>query len=225
MYTTHMKKSLRVFLALCAGAALVVCIVVAVTWYQPSPSVETETAEIPSSFRLNYPSDQNFRQGLNECGPYTAAAALRMIVDTDTTSQEVVDAMHWRLPNGYTSPFGMKRVLKSFGAHVDEITTKKLTDEEKLLTLRQELSAEHPVILLGEKDGIKHYYALVGYEEDDFFVYDPLHDPLDDTLTIDSNGDDPGNRTLSEDELLTFWSTGGLGGLYEYYALVVSAGE
>ena len=41
-------------------------------------------------------------------------------------------------------------------------------------------------------------------------------------LTIDENGINPGNTSMTQEELLEFWSQGGMYGVYNWYAIINS---
>jgi len=51
-------------------------------------------------------------------------------------------------------------------------------------------------------------------------VYDSLLEEETVGMTIDENGDQTGNRTLNSNELLKFWSQGGMYGKFIWYAIV-----
>ena len=81
-----------------------------------------------------------------------------------------------------------------------------------------------PIIILGERDYYEHYITILGFNntKNEFYVYDSFFDKGEKDLTIDENNDLPGNRTFTSNELLTFWSNGGMYGLYNWYTIVAS---
>jgi uncharacterized protein YvpB len=83
---------------------------------------------------------------------------------------------------------------------------KNLTDSKKLQVLKQELSSGNLIILSVKADG-PHYITLLGYDEDEFYVYDSFYnrDPSK-QFTDDDNGILPGNRSISNTVLLERWS-------------------
>lgn len=202
-----------------------------VVYYQtikPSvPVVEQKKLELPARVTLTYPAEYNFRQSINDCGPYSAAAAIRITTDTPIDSQKLVNELSVRLPGGGTLPHSMERVLKNHGLTVraESFARSDLTDVVRLQQLMMYIFQGHPVIMLGEKNGVQYYMTFVGYERKNFTiyfdVYDSWHTKSTDGFTTDDNEAAPGNRTMSADELLEFWRGGGMFGLYEYYALVV----
>lgn len=177
---------------------------------------------------IPYPSEYNFRQSINDCGPYAAAAVIRIMNKEKIDSQDIVKEIPLRLPNGYTLPSSLEALLTKHHIEVrgesftsDEITT----DEQRLEWLKWHISLGQPVIVLGKEKGAQHYITLLGYHEraseTTFDVYDSWHTKGVDGLTVDDNDDVPGNKTLSQVELMEFWRGGGMFGLYKYYAIPV----
>lgn len=209
-------KLKRLFTVL-VGIAAIVAIGVGIRLYRPAYAL----SDAPVSAFVAYESAWNYRQGINECGPYSAAAALRAL-GVDVASSDVVANTPWRWENGYTVPWGLESVIRKYDKTARVYAVRKYNANDKLLAVRDELAAGHPVILLGEKTGFPHYYAVFGYADERFFVYDPLHTAGDDGMTVDDNGETPGNRTLTSDELLGFWDNGGVAGFFRGYMLAVS---
>jgi hypothetical protein len=83
---------------------------------------------------------------------------------------------------------------------------KNFSDSEKLQALKQELSSGNLIILSVKANG-PHYITLLGYNENEFYVYDSFYnrDPSKE-FTDDDNGVLPGNRSISNDTLLERWS-------------------
>jgi hypothetical protein len=186
-----------------------------------APEVHPET--IASSARIAYPSDFNYRQTINDCGPFNVAAVVRALKPAEEVDSGVFAAeMKWRLPNNYTIPWGLEKQLKDNDVHIAIPYLKSLSDIDKAAYLREQLSLGHPVIILGERDYYEHYITLLGFDtmQDVFYVYDSFYDKGEEGMTIDSNGDTPGNRNYSTGDLLDFWRGGGMYGQFEWYAIV-----
>lgn len=190
-------------------------------------NVNTPVIVSASAVYIPYPAEFNYRQTINDCAPFAAAAAVRAVTGQNVSSTEFAQEISWRLPNKYTLPPGLEALLRQKGFHVDILNIGSASDEEKIISLQYEISSMNPIILLGERDGYQHYITLLGYnqEKKEFYVYDSFYDKDVPGMTIDSNGDLPGNRIYSHDELLTFWRGGGMYGLYEWYAIAVSRQE
>lgn len=176
-----------------------------------------------------YPSQYNYRQTVNDCGPFAVAAVVRALTQENVSSAEFAQEIQWRLPNKYTLPRGLEEQLKEHNIKIKTPEVHSLAEDQKIAYLRQELSQNHPLIILGERTEFvgtpyEHYIVLLGFDEgkNEFYVYDPFYTKGNANLTQDANGALPGNRTYSSEALLDFWSKGGLYGLYEWYVIAAS---
>jgi len=175
---------------------------------------------IPDSAEIAYDSAWNYRQSINSCGPYSAAAAIRVATGKDLSSEDIAKHIPWRF-HGVTLPFGILSTLHSHNVPFEECIV-SFSDAQKIQWLREQIAQKHPVILLGRKKNALHYITALGYGTSTFNVYDSWEDKSNDNLTIDKNGSASGNVTLTDTELLQFWNNGGVLGLYKNYAVVAS---
>jgi hypothetical protein len=173
---------------------------------------------------IEYPSKYNFRQTINDCGPFSVAAVVRALTKEEVSSSEFAKNIEWRLSNKYTLPWGMEKQLKENGISVEIPNIKVLFDEEKITYLQERLSQGNPIIILGERNNYEHYITILGFNstKDEFYVYDSNFDKGEKGFTIDDNDSLPGNRNFTSEELLNFWRSGGMYGLYNWYAIVAS---
>lgn len=180
--------------------------------------------EVKPSASIDYPSEFNFRQTINDCGPFNVAAVVRTLTQKEVNSVEFATEMEWRLPNKYTLPWGLEKQLRDNGINIQTPNLKSLSDQERIEYLQKELSLGHPIILLGEREKYEHYVTLLGYDQSSeaFYIYDSLMEESEPGMTVDENGEFPGNRNYSDQELLDFWSGSGMYGLYKWYVIVAS---
>ena len=199
------KKLLLVFVVITLG----------LLFWDRLPAIDESV--IKSSVLMDYPSEFNYVQTVNDCGPFSVAAVVRALKGEEVDSNVFVEEIKWRLPNGYTLPWGLEKQLGENGVEVEKVDVEGLSDDEKVLFLQEKLSLGMPVIILGEVNGIEHYVTVFGFdsEQDEFYLYDSLYQK-------DENDGFPGNRVLSNGELLDFWGGGGMYGFYEWYAIVAS---
>ena len=185
---------------------------------------QIDASIIKESAFINYPAEYNYRQSKNDCGPFNVAAVVRAIMGKDVDSALFAQEIGWRLPNGYTLPWGLENQFKSHGIHIEKPNFGRLTDDEKLTLVREYLSLGRPIIILGERDNYEHYITILGFasDKDQFHVYDSIQTPLPEkpAMTIDENGFLSGNKIMNSQELLSFWRGGGMYGLWEWYGLV-----
>ena len=204
-----MKLGVKIF-------AVFVTIILGITFlYNPPPVIDK--SQIRTISLIDYPSNFNYRQTGNDCGPFNTAAVVRALKKEEIDSQTFSEEIGWRLPNGYTLPWGLEEQLEENGIVIEKPNLKSLSDEEKILFLQQRLSHGEPVTILGEMSSFEHYVTIFGFDasKDEFYIYDSLHDK-------DDNASLPGNRTFSSKELLDFWRKGGMYGIYKWYAIVAS---
>lgn len=176
---------------------------------------------------IDYPAKFNYRQTINDCGPFSTAAVVRALKKTEVDSAIFAKEIEWRLPNKYTLPWGIEKQLEENGVVVEKPNFESLSDKNKILYLQQQLSLLKPIIILGERNNFEHYITIFGFDssKDEFYIYDSLYDKnleTDGEITKDDNAQLPGNRTFSSEELLNFWRNGGMYGVYEWYAIVLS---
>jgi len=170
----------------------------------------------------DYPSEFHFLQTGNDCGPFNVAAITRTFGDKEVSSAEFAETIGWRMPNGYTMPWGLEEQLKDHGIPVELPNLPVFTDEERINFIHERMSQGKLVIILGVKGDIQHYLSIFGFnrEYDEFYVYDSLIEERSPGFTIDENGSLPGNRTLSSEKLLEFWRRGGMYGKFMWYAII-----
>lgn len=176
-----------------------------------------------SSF-IEYPSEYNFRQTRNDCGPYNTAAVVRALLKKEINSAEFSKNISWRLPNKYTLPWGLEKQLREYDISIEIPNVKNLSDGDKIALLRERLSRGRAIIILGGRENYQHYISIFGFDSmnDRFYVYDSLFKRGGDGVTMDDNGELPGNVTYSSQELLNFWRAGGMYGFYTWYAIVAT---
>lgn len=182
------------------------------------------SSQVPEKYSLNVTSS-NFRQGPNQCGPYAAAMFLNRFKPTDDVPPErFVEELPWKLPGGYTHPRALESLIRKQGIQVQSYDAAALSNEEKIQFLHQQISFGFPVILLTYMYGYQHYITLLGYDaaKEELFVYDPVFTRGDVDMTVDENGELPGNRNISNTQLLSDWSNGGIVGFYSWYLLTTA---
>ncbi len=216
MYNLGSKKKLMIFLCVFLVA------VVYFAFYKKTQVVDS--SKISTSSVIEYLPQYNYRQTINDCAPFNAAAVVRALTKESVDSAEYAKNISWRLPNKYTLPWGLEKQLKENNIVIDVPNLGLATDEERVLFLKEKLSQKEPIIILGKTGSYQHYITIFGFDssQDIFYVYDSMYDKESDGMTKDVNGDAPGNRNLTTEELLSFWRGGGMFGLYRWYAIVAT---
>jgi len=209
----------------CCWALAVLCIlllVISLLLKRVQPNV-TSAQNLPVEATLTYSTEHNYRQGYNQCGPYSAAAALRALKQNIEPATTVAD-LPWRLPRDYTHPWALESLLESQGANVQAYNISSLHDDEIISFIQSTIYAGQPLIILTNLHGYQHYVTLLGYDDttNTIDVYDPAHTKLKEGYTTDDNGLRPGNISMAYSELINYWRGGGVLGFYKGYGLVVS---
>lgn len=214
----------RVYLVLSAPLLLLGAIY-GVLYLQPGR--EPLPADLPAAASVASGARSWPKQGRNECGAYSLAQALRVhgraaegadlvgvVSHRLSWSEALSGTLPWRI-QAELARQGLTRQAFSAGAH---------PRERRLDCLRRHLAAGAPVLFLVESErGSQHYVLALGYSAAGVDLYDPnfAPDPAQPERTLDDNGARPGNRTLSEEDLLDLWSRGGGAGLYRWWYLPV----
>jgi hypothetical protein len=184
-----------------------------------------DEANIKQELQLPFPGDYNLLQTMNDCGPYNCAIVVHVLKQVDVDVKEYISQMEHRRPDGMTLPVGLEELLRKKGITVETAFLFLLNNKQKIQYLKSQLSRSKAIILLGKKWEIGHFIVILGYNENSFYIYDSWH-TRDYTkpglYTVDDNGPLPGNRTLSNQQLLEFWGGMKLAGFAFWYALVAS---
>src|SRR3989344_2821353 len=204
--------------------AVLIILVSGVFIWTNSKATTIDNNKISVSSIIDYPQKFNYRQTVNDCGPFNVAAVVRALIKEEVSSAEFAKNIEWRLPNKYTLPLGMEKQLKENGITVEIPHINALSDEEKILFLQERLSQGKPIIVLGERDNYEHYITIFGFNgaKNEFYTYDSLFEKGEEGFTTDENDSLPGNRNFTSEVLLNFWRGGGMYGLYNWYAIVAS---
>jgi hypothetical protein len=213
--TASVIITISLLLAAVSGAAFVVV----------TDIIKVDLNLIQPAVTLPFASRYNLLQTYNDCGPYSCAIVVHVLTQADVNINEFVQNMEWRLPNKISLPWGLEKLLVQYGIKAEVPFLILFSKEERIKYLKAQLSFGKPIILLGLKNGMGHYITLLGYRDDDFYVYDSWHtrNPLKSgSYTYDDNGILPGNLTLSEEKLLSFWEGSEKFLFFAWYALVAT---
>lgn len=167
-------------------------------------------------------SQDNLMQWKDMCGIYAYNAVAKIIwseiIDLSVRFTQLSTSTLW---NGIL-PFTLEDFIHKQWLVVRVPKFQSFSKAERLQILKQELSSGN-IIILSVKADWPHYITLLGYNEDEFYVYDSFYnrDPSK-QFTDDDNGAYPGNRSISNDTLLERWSQWWMYGIYNYYAMVIS---
>ena len=130
------------------------------------------------------------KQDKNQCGGYASAYVLRCMGET-IAGDENYERLGLKLSNGYVLPQALTDAFAAYGY----AATLYRGDLEHLKT---RLARGSPiVVLIGHRLSWQHYVTVVGYDEDNIYLYDSQRD------ADNSKGY---NRTIGNEEFLNFWN-------------------
>ena len=104
---------------------------------------------------------------------------------------------------------------------------KNLTDDEKILFLKNQLDNKKPVILLIRIDGYLHYVTVLGYNKRGFMLYESLMPRKEEETrltTIDYYATQ-GNCYSLNSKIISLWNNASVGPFLNNYAIVCSKQE
>lgn len=128
----------------------------------------------------------NRTQTLSSCGPYSTRVFIYEktgeIIDPELINRE----MPCRIKNGLTLPWGIVRYLRHHDLRASVYLFILCDNGYYINWIKNRIDRNDPVIVtLGRS---RHYVTVVGYENDEAYVYDPAW--------FGNNGNAPGNRKL-----------------------------
>lgn len=163
-------------------------------WYLfPLPTEDKAIASFPSTFCLQ--STQNIEPCASNPDAGYAAAYLLESIGIPADGKKVYADLRCKLPfSEYVLPNGLYKYFREHGLQPGVY-------RGGLESLKARLSQGEPVIvLIGQHIKWQHYLVLVGYNSDENDLYF-----FDSRQNSDTNGVQPGNRTLDEAEFLILW--------------------
>ena len=137
-------------------------------------------------------------QGKNQCAAYSTAFIIRNS-GKPAKGSDVYAAIPFKIPlSGYVLPKGIMSYLQSQG--LEPILYKgDLSSLEARL-----VQGKTPIIVLvGNGLYWQHYMTFVGFDDDKSELYF-----VDSNMEKDKNAELPGNRTMTKDYFLKWWSNG-----------------
>jgi len=155
---------------------------------QSLPKTDHIKAEYPNEFLVKQTSYFE-KQGKSECGGYSSAYVLRCLGE-DIAGKDNYQQLGYKFTNGYVMPQALLDTFHNYGYIV------KLYRGD-IAELKTRLSKGAPIIvLLGHGKSWQHYVTVVGYDENDIYLYDS---------NKDTNNSKGYNRIMSNTEFISQW--------------------
>lgn len=178
--------------------AMAICFVAGALYFL-SPFPNSDSISFTTQKKFDVPIYTDFElQGKNQCSAYSAAFVLRNS-GKQAKGNEVYAKIPFKIPiSGYVLPKGVFSYLQSQGL-------KPVIYKGNLSSLKARLvQGNVPVIVLvGNGFYWQHYMTLVGFDDDKSELYF-----VDSNKVNDENAELPGNRSMTNDYFLKWWSNG-----------------
>lgn len=176
----------------------IICFLVG-TIYILSPFPINDPMPLTAQKKFSVPIYTDFElQGKNQCAAFSTAFVLRNS-GIQAKGIEVYAKIPFKIPaSGYVLPKGLISYLQSHGL-------KPVIYKGDLPSLKGSLvQGTAPIIVLvGNGLFWQHYMTLVGFDDDKSELYF-----VDSNKANDENAELPGNRTMTNDYFLKWWSNG-----------------
>jgi len=176
----------------------IICFLVG-TIYILSPFPNSDSISFATQKKFDVPIYTDFElQGKNQCAAYSTAFVLRNS-GKQAKGIEVYAKIPFKIPiSGYVLPKGVISYLQSQGL-------KPMIYKGDLSSLKARLvqGTDPVIVLVGNGLFWQHYMTLVGFDDDKSELYF-----VDSNKVNDANAELPGNRTMTNDYFLKWWSNG-----------------
>jgi hypothetical protein len=232
MTKTRIKMVSKIFKLLMSVVTGFILIILIFAYYPfvVSAFAKPTVGNYPVSYSLVLDSDRHYFQTLNNCGSYAVSGIINTLVSNNIKNQNdkgvkefinpesVVKNMTFRFPDRFTLPLGIETHLKKQGLQIEQNNILALNNQEKVDYLKYHLSQGKPILII-IKDlqspwYYLHYISVIGYDEQNFFIYDSL-------IKGDNNGDKTGNISIPKDKLIDMWNSGNILQYPKNYHLIV----
>jgi len=192
--------------------AMIMCFLLVGTIYSLAPFPIRDSISFASQKRFDVPIYTSFElQGKNKCAAYATAFVLRNSGE-QAKGIEVYAKIPFKIPiSGYVLPKGIISYLQSQGL-------KPMIFKGDMSSLKARLVQETAPVIVLVGNGLfwQHYMTLVGFDDDKSELYF-----VDSNKGNDENAELPGNRTMTNDYFLKWWSNG----LPVFNHVYITAGE
>lgn len=129
------------------------------------------------------------KQKRGQCAGFSSAYVLRVLGE-EVSGSKNYERLDHKFSNGYVVPQALIEIFEEYGHEVEMF-------HGDLEQLKTRLNQGNPIIvLIGHFVSWQHYVTVVGYDEDNIFLYDSNMD------TDNSHGY---NRTMSNAEFVSQW--------------------
>lgn len=156
------------------------------------PQKDTIAPDFPDHYFIEKPNSFEL-QGNNQCGGFASAFVLRHF-EQDAAGENVYNEMKGKLSSGYVLP---QAILDYFDDAGYQISLYR-SDLSRLKT--RVAQGEPVIILMGQGGSWQHYAVVVGYDEENIYLFDSLKQTIEDNPYY--------NRSMTTDYFQELWNNG-----------------
>ncbi|GEM_PF-661872 len=159
---------------------------------QSLPQKDTIAANFPDSYLIET-SNYFEPQGTNQCGGFASAFVMRHF-GQDCSGEDVYNRLDAKLSSGYVLP---QAILDYF----DDAHYQIALYQSDLTRLKTRVAQGDPVIILmGQGGSWQHYAVVVGYDEENIYLFDALKQTVSDNAYY--------NRSMPTAYFEQLWNNG-----------------
>ena len=156
------------------------------------PQKDAITVDYPDRYLIESPNYFE-QQGANQCGGFASAFVLRHF-GQDATGKDIYNRLEGKLSSGYVLP---QAIRNYFGDTQFQVALYR----SDLPRLKTRLAQGDPVIILmGQGGSWQHYAVVVGYDEENIYLFDSLKQTVADQPYY--------NRSMTTDYFEQLWNNG-----------------
>lgn len=159
---------------------------------QSLPQKDTISSDFPENYLIETPNSFE-QQGTNQCGGFASAFVMRHFRQ-DCSGEDIYNQLDYKLSSGYVLP---QAILDYFTGHQYQITLY----QSNLSQLKTRVAQGDPVIILmGQGGSWQHYAVVVGYDEENIYLFDSLKQTVEDNPNY--------NRSMTTAYFEKLWNNG-----------------
>jgi hypothetical protein len=147
---------------------------------------------------LNWDNDRNFIQTGSSCAGFASMAFLYSLKGIKLNPYAIYINLNKRVKDNTVYPWEISRYLRIFGIETVTYSLSLMPLEEREDWIKDKMNKKTPVILEINNGNKLHYIAILGYNSNNFYVYDSL-------VKTDTNGVEPGVISINCKQLMSRW--------------------
>ena len=195
-----MKKTLTVLVKMILLLAILICAICVTLFSYMNlhfPVIKANQ-DLNKQAMLPWSDDRNFVQTGNTCGGHALMAFLYSFRGEKRNPYYLYEKIDEKDKIGYMYFWGLTRYMQRNGIKGKNYYMNLNSRSEKETWIKGRIAQKIPVILLIKNNKALHYITILGYSENEFYIYDSLQ-------RQDQNAEMPGNITEPIPDVFDNW--------------------